>query len=586
VRTNLFGRIAPFFRSVKLTVVLLSLIAVTCVIGALVPQSPLVTDDAAAQVSNLGAAVRWCFRWHDIYRSPFFVTLLALLAVNVIACSLRTSRRPTNRNIGWILTHASIVVILVGVLVGQLTGDSGMMKLYEGESSRVAERVDGTQLDLGFTVTLDQFAIEYHDKPTERLLVLHAGVEQAFPMTLGREYRLQDGAGLRIADHIPHAATHMQVADSETGEINPAVRIVVEGNGRTTGNWVFAAEWKETRFFEGAISVRYAWCDTDDAYDDALSAAISPEQDMLLVHVQGTDVVKALPVEIGETFLIDGTDYVVKTVRYLPDFRKDKDSGEPYSASGEPRNPALEVEVSEGGRSAKRWVFSRFPDFWKTHSDGKGTGLDLRYVRPAEHVVRLVDRDGSGITLVRFDAEGGAQADLVQLGRKAKLGETGWTITIAERLVRPRFTLEATPSLDPRAGPAIQVNMEPADGTVENSVWLTPNTAGEMGQTKLLYSREFRPKQYISDVTFVMNGHEMVQGKITVNAPLTYRGFKFYQSSYGDDGGLFSVLQVKRDAGAPIVYIGFGLLCVGLLYVFYIKPLLAKKGAGASSAAT
>jgi hypothetical protein len=576
---------AAFFRSVKLTIVLLSLIAVTCVIGALVPQSPLAPDDGAVEVSKLGALVRWCFRWHDIYRSPLFVALLTLLAVNVIVCSLKTSRRPTSRNIGWILTHASIVVILGGVLVGQLTGDSGMMKLYEGESSRVAERADGTQLDLGFTMTLDQFAIEYHDKPTERLLVLHAGVEQAFPATLGREYRLHDGAGLKIVDHIPHAATHMQVADSETGEINPAVRIVVEGNGRTTGNWVFAAEWKETRFFEGAISVRYAWCDTGDAYTDALSAAILPEQDTLIVHVQGTDIVKALPVAVGEAFPINGTEYIVKTVRYLPDFRKDKDTGEPYSASDEPRNPALEVEVSEGEESAKRWAFSKFPDFWKMHSDGKEKGLDLRYVRPAEHVVRLVDRDGSGITLVWFDAEGGAQADLVQIGQKAKLGETGWTIKIAERLVRPRFTLEATPSLDPRAGPAIQVSMDPADGTAENSVWLTPNTTGEMGQTKLLYSREFRPKQYISDVTFVVNGDETVQGKVKVNAPLTYRGFKFYQSSYGDDGGLFSVLQVKRDAGAPIVYIGFALLCVGLLYVFYIKPLLTKKGGTKSAPA-
>jgi len=586
VRTKLFEHIASLFRSVKLTVVLLSLIAATCVVGTVIPQSPLAPEDGTTQISKLVASLRWCFRWHDIYRSPFFATLLVLLAMNVIVCSLKVFRRPTGRNVGWILTHASIVVILAGVLVGQLTGDSGIMKLYEGESSAIAERADGTELELGFSVTLEQFAIEYHEEPVERLLVLHGGVEQSFPMTVGRGHPLHDGSRLRIAERIPHAATHMQVADGDTGEINPAVRIVVEGNGRTSGNWVFAAEWKETRLLEGAVSVRYAWCDTDEAYADALSAAISPEKETLLVHVQGTDIVTALPVELGEAFPIDGTDYIVETVRYLPDFRKDDDIGEPYSASDEPRNPAVEVRVTEGDRSVNRWAFSRFPDFWRMHSDGKETALDLKFVRPAERVIRLVDLEGSGITLVRFNAEGAAEADLVQLGQKVELGESGWTIRIAERLVRPRFTLEATPSLDPRADPAVKVNLRRKDDAAENSLWLTPNTVGEMGQTKLLYSREFKPKQYTSDVTFVVDGRGTDRGEIKVNAPLAYRGFTFYQSSYGDDGGLFSVLQVKRDAGAPIVYIGFGLLCLGLLYVFYIKPLLAKKGNRTSGAAT
>jgi len=101
MRTNRFDQVASFFRSVKLTVVLLLLIAVTCVIGTLVVQSPLAPDEGTTQVSKLGAAARWCFRWHDIYRSPFFAILLVLLAVNVIVCSLKAFRRPTGRNAGW-----------------------------------------------------------------------------------------------------------------------------------------------------------------------------------------------------------------------------------------------------------------------------------------------------------------------------------------------------------------------------------------------------------------------------------------------------------------------------------------------------
>ena len=63
MRTYSFRHIESFFRSVKLTVALLSLIAVTFVIGAVVPQSPLPPEHDLTQVSKVGAAVRWCFRW-------------------------------------------------------------------------------------------------------------------------------------------------------------------------------------------------------------------------------------------------------------------------------------------------------------------------------------------------------------------------------------------------------------------------------------------------------------------------------------------------------------------------------------------
>jgi hypothetical protein len=578
MKVTLLRHIELPFRSVKLTVVLLSLIALTCVVGAAFQHAPLAPADTAGEISRITVASRWFFRLHDIYRSPFFAALLALLAVNVVVCSLHAFRHLTKRNFGWMLTHMSIIVILTGVLIGAVTGDAGVMKVYEGASSATVNRVDGTQFSLGFTIALEEFGIEYYEAPVERLIVFHDGIEHAFPAVVGREYRLRNAAGsVRITDRMPHAATRMRVADTEGGELNPGIRIIVEENDRTAGNWVFAAEEKDTLLFEGALSVRYAWCDTEEAYSRALHDAVSPALETLLARPRDLDTITALPVELGKTFHIDGTDYLVEIIRYLPDFRIDKESGQPISASDDPRNPAIEVKISDGENVATRWVFARFPDFWRLHPDEKDMALELTYFRPADQTIRIVDLDGTRITLVEVRPDQSAEGQTIRIGEPVHLAEGKRTLTIAERVVRPAFAREIVPSLDPQAEPVLQVSIEPQSTATDNSVWLVPNVPHEAGIVQLLYAREFRPRQYSSALTFLEPSGITRQATVRVNAPLRHRGFTFYQSSYGDDGEVFSVLQVRRDPGAPTVYVGFVLLCFGLMYGFYVKPTLLSR---------
>jgi len=567
--------IESLFRSVKLTVVLLSLIALTCIIGAILEHVPLTPAD---EVSGIASVLRWWFRWHDIYRSPFFVALLALLAMNVVVCSVRAFRRPNRRNFGWMLTHTSIIVILIGVFIGTVTSEMGMVKLYEGTSSATVNRGNGTTFDLGFTIALEEFSVQYYDAPIERLVVFHEGTEEAIPATVGREYRLPDGtAAVKIADRVPHAEVRMRVADSERGELNPGIRVVVEENERTAGNWVFAADEKDTLLFEGALSVRYTWCETEEEYTRALRDAITPAQETLLVRGKDTDIVTTLPVELGKAFPIGDTGYTLETLRYFPDFRIDREIGQPTSASDEPRNPAIEVKISKDEDVVTRWVFSRFPEFWRLHPDEKDTPLELRYLRPAEQTIRIVDLDGRRMTLVQVGPDQPAEGQTIRIGEPVRLDRSGRVFTIAERVVRPAFAYEVVPTLDPQAEPALQVTVDAHYADTDNSVWLLPNKPEQAGIVQLLYTREFRPRQYSSALTFLDPSGTARQGLVRVNAPLRHHGFTFYQSSYGDDGRIFSVLQVRKDSGAPIVYGGFALLCLGLTYGFYVKPLLLTK---------
>ncbi len=81
-------------------------------------------------------------------------------------------------------------------------------------------------------------------------------------------------------------------------------------------------------------------------------------------------------------------------------------------------------------------------------------------------------------------------------------------------------------------------------------------------------------KAFRSTVEVLENDVVARRAEITVNKPLSYRGFTFYQSGYNERDLTWTSLQVVRDPGVPIVYAGFLLMMVGLTVVFCIGPWL------------
>jgi cytochrome c biogenesis protein len=79
--------ILPYLSSIRLAVILLILIALGALLGTVIPQR----EAAGAFVGRLSPTVLALFealRLFDVYRSPWFILLLLLLAVNLTACSL------------------------------------------------------------------------------------------------------------------------------------------------------------------------------------------------------------------------------------------------------------------------------------------------------------------------------------------------------------------------------------------------------------------------------------------------------------------------------------------------------------------
>ncbi|MCD6581149.1 MAG: cytochrome c biogenesis protein ResB [Desulfuromusa sp.] len=67
------------------------------------------------------------------------------------------------------------------------------------------------------------------------------------------------------------------------------------------------------------------------------------------------------------------------------------------------------------------------------------------------------------------------------------------------------------------------------------------------------YPNSNRPKDYNSDLVILENGQEVVRKRIEVNDPLTYKGIKFYQSSYGSAGNAFFKVKVTENKTGEVI---------------------------------
>src|SRR5450755_348164 len=107
-------RVFRFLSSVKLAVILLMVLIVATAIGTIYE-------------SRFDAKVARAY----VYEAPWFNLWLILLGVNLAAAAF--SRYPWKRHhTGFVITHAGIITLLIGAVVGRIWGVEGTMTLFIG----------------------------------------------------------------------------------------------------------------------------------------------------------------------------------------------------------------------------------------------------------------------------------------------------------------------------------------------------------------------------------------------------------------------------------------------------------------------
>ncbi|HXE97020.1 MAG TPA: cytochrome c biogenesis protein ResB [Dongiaceae bacterium] len=215
-----------FFCSLKLTLFLLISLALTSIIGTVLPQGPL-PPEYVAQISPAKLQIYSRLGFFDMYHSWWFIALLYVFSLNLVSCSIkrlphvfkfisepalvlgegmRTSFQLkkdlsfsgpiekgkerlaeflgkefstpviTEHNgeyhlfaqktawcrLGVYVVHFSILVIFIGAIIGSLAGFKGFVTIIEGKSVNSFEGRNGQHMPLGFELLCEKFNVDFY----------------------------------------------------------------------------------------------------------------------------------------------------------------------------------------------------------------------------------------------------------------------------------------------------------------------------------------------------------------------------------------------------------------------------------------
>jgi hypothetical protein len=126
--------------------------------------------------------------------------------------------------------------------------------------------------------------------------------------------------------------------------------------------------------------------------------------------------------------------------------------------------------------------------------------------------------------------------------------------------------------------PAVEVEIETSDGNSYTRYiferFADFNHAKNDLQLKYMSQNPLVVRDYFSDIVVVKNGKEVADTTIEVNHPLHYGGYHFYQHSYDSERGKYTILSVTSDSGLYAVYVGYWLLCLGVLWQLWFKHIV------------
>ncbi len=231
----------------------------------------------------------------------------------------------------------------------------------------------------------------------------------------------------------------------------------------------------------------------------------------------------------------------------------------------------------------------------------------------SKNQIHFVSAPG-GVLLYGSSGETGAVATgRVEVGKPVPTSMGGMTLTIDQSFERAARTRQVSPATPPakeeRRLSAVKVRLEgPAGKTA--SEWLAwsdvrrvpfgagsatlayraPEVAVPFKVTLLKFRSEKypgsnMPATYESFVRVDDPENGPSEHHISMNNPMHYRGYIFFQASFVEGTPMMSIFSVARAPGLPLVYLGVTLIGAGVAWMFYLKPYLVRRQAARALAA-
>ncbi|MGF1520731.1 MAG: cytochrome c biogenesis protein ResB [Leptolyngbyaceae cyanobacterium] len=560
------SRLIKFLGSVRLAVPLLMAIAAILIA-------------ATFYESNVGSATVQ----REVYKSTWFGALMFLLAINLGISTL--SRYPWRgpRKIGFALTHWGLVVIIAGSAAVIHLSTEGMLLVRTDSGPNNQVRVEGDLLEV---VTPEQA-----QQQTDIFIRPNGSV---YP---------EKFAGLSLASYSDKAVKTVRFTNDGTVD-NLAVKVRLRSDrmGQTLERWLAVAPVGYSQIDIGPAHLEIAQAKDDLELRQLLSAPDTAKgaYGLLQVGDRTLDVEQAL----GRTIrLRNGLS--VEVAKVWPDFRLNGDN-QPTSVSQQFRNPAVQLNLTEGNVSERWFVFAQ-PGFEPVRS-GEVLQLQVSYEAPqtvATDYFRIVAAPDHQLFYAAASSKGFKSGAFVP-GEPVIPGWADFKISLVEHLDQATVQRQVVPvtpvadgTLANEGSPALLVTT--AEGQDFWLPWGEPTSletpAGE-------YFAAFSPKLlqlpfYVKLDDFIVERNEgsesvaMWTSRVTLfdpqtdtaahrsvwmNHPTWFRGWKLAQASWNPGDLHQSTLQLKREPWwvTALTWSGSLMVVLGISIMFYGPGLMKK----------
>jgi hypothetical protein len=168
----------------------------------------------------------------------------------------------------------------------------------------------------------------------------------------------------------------------------------------------------------------------------------------------------------------------------------------------------------------------------------------------------------------------------VKPGAEYELGKDTGSIKILKVFENFKISIDGnkrTVTDEPDSGynAALEVQIKSPDGRSSTRYVFEKTTSHTDYGDGLILAYQRTVKDYISELQVIKNDKYVAHKNVEVNHPLHYGGYHFYQQSYDNQKGQFTILRVVSDSGLWTVYCGYTLLCGGIIWLFWLKNIPA-----------
>jgi hypothetical protein len=328
------------------------------------------------------------------------------------------------------------------------------------------------------------------------------------------------------------------------------------------------------------MRVEYFWVDNDRDFEKLTKTVENGSQPTLGLELKDKGIHKNVPIEEGAVLSIEGTEYKIEIKEFALDYMNRTKPLKDQAMS----NPAVRVEISGPDGVDSRWSFSKYPDYWDKAHQTKYKDVRVTCNVPDDFTLtsnkmRIIQNQDKAKVIAYFEGDKLIKIVNWEVGKKCEIGGSDYKLRIAKFFPSYSVRNDVIKKSDTMNNPALRVEIAGPRGKVDD--WILGQTPAKWypdNNFALMYEKfGMEIKDFKSNLRVIDNGKTVLSKTIEVNDPLKYGGYVFYQSSYDPEGGLYSGLQVTKNPGIVVVYSGFIILCVGVVFIFYVKPFLRRK---------